>query len=580
MDLGKRMAGAGLVLAVVLSACAPATPGPSGASGSGGGTSAAAQPVTPKRIVATIRSAPASMAKQKTNPPGLVGSVPGLDALEELVHVGLTRNNSDNIAMAVLAEAAPTIENGGWKVFPDGRMETTWKIRPNARWQDGTPITTDDLLFTTMVEQDKEVGIPRNAAYDLVDEITAADKSAITVTWKRPFIEADTMFSSAIALPMPKHLLERHFLEDKDSFLGVPYWTTDFVGAGPYRIRDWVADSHVVALAFDGYVLGRPKIDEIEVKFIPDPNTLMANVLAGVELTIGRTISLDQALQIKDQWKDGSFATRQLGWAAISAQFINSNPAVVTDLRFRRAMVHAIDRGQLKESIMAGQGDIAHSFVSSESQEHRAVESAIVRYDYSPTEAARLLAELGYTRRSDGLAYDATGQALSFVIYTTIQNDIHPKTVAAVADYWKQAGATVEQNIISIQRAMDREYRAQFPAFELIQNNNSLAARDVRRFHSASTPLPENRFQVTGNNSRYKNPELDSFIDRYVTTIPKAERNQALAGIVRIHTENLPIFGLFYFVSPTMIASRLRNVVPRGDTFTEAWNAHEWDVTR
>ena len=40
--------------------------------------------------------------------------------------------------------------------------------------------------------------------------------------------------------------------------------------------------------AFDSYVLGRPKIDEIEVKFIPDPNTLMANMLAGVELTIGR----------------------------------------------------------------------------------------------------------------------------------------------------------------------------------------------------------------------------------------------------------------------------------------------------
>jgi len=379
---------------------------------------------------------------------------------------------------------------------------------------------------------------------------------------------------------MPKHLLEKPFAEDKANFLGIPYWTEEFVGAGPFRIRDWAADSHVVVTANEHYVLGRPKIDEIEVRFIPDPNTLMANMLAGVEVTMGRTISLDQALQLRDQWHEGSFATRQLGWTPINVQFMNSNPPVVTDLRFRRAMLHAIDRAQLKESIMAGQGDIAHSFVSSDTAEYRAVESSIMRYDYDPTRALQLMTELGYTKRGDGLLYDAAGQRLSVEIYTTIQNDIHPKTTAAVADYWKQLGVTVEQNIIPIQRAQDREYRAQFPAFELVQTNNSLVARDVRRFHSASIPLPENRFQVTGNNSRYRNSELDAFIDHYVTTIPKTERMQALAGIVRHQTENLSIMGMFFFVSPTMIANRLQGIVPRGDNFTEAWNAHEWDVKR
>jgi peptide/nickel transport system substrate-binding protein len=564
---------------MVVSACASAAPAPGSVQAPGG----AAERVTsaaPKKVIAVIRSAPASMSKQKTNPPGLVGSVPGLDALEELVHVGLTHNSSDGVLLPVLAEAAPTVDNGLWKVFPDGRMETTWKLRSDARWQDGTPVTTADLLFTTMVEQDKELGIPRNSAYDSIDHVEAVDAATITVTWNRPYIEADTMFGYPIGLPMPKHLLEKAFAEDKANFLGIPYWTDEFVGTGPFRIRGWAADSHVVVTANEHYVLGRPKIDEIEVRFIPDPNTLMANMLAGVEVTIGRTISLDQALQLRDQWHEGSFATRQLGWTPINVQFINSNPPVVTDLRFRRAMLHAIDRAQLKESIMAGQGDIAHSFVSSDTAEYRAVESSIMRYDYDPTRASQLMTELGYTKRSDGLLYDAAGQKLTVEIYTTIQNDIHPKTTAAVADYWKQLGVTVEQNIIPIQRAQDREYRAQFPAFELVQTNNSLAARDVRRFHSSSIPLPENRFQVTGNNSRYRNPELDAFIDRYVTTIPKTERMQALAGIVRHQTENLSIMGMFFFVSPTMIANRLAGIVPRGDGFTEAWNAHEWDVKR
>ena len=129
----------GLVV-ILAGGCAPAAPAPSSVQAPGD-ASERVTPAAPKKVVAVIRSAPASMSKQKTNPPGLVGSVPGLDALEELVHVGLTHNSSDGVLLPVLAEAAPTVDNGLWKVFPDGHMETTWKIRSEARWQDGTPLT-------------------------------------------------------------------------------------------------------------------------------------------------------------------------------------------------------------------------------------------------------------------------------------------------------------------------------------------------------------------------------------------------------------------------------------------------------
>ena len=61
--------------------------------------------------------------------------------------------------MPVLAEAIPSFENGLWKVFPDGQMETTWKIREGARWHDGTPFTSGDVLFTSKLEQDKELPV-------------------------------------------------------------------------------------------------------------------------------------------------------------------------------------------------------------------------------------------------------------------------------------------------------------------------------------------------------------------------------------------------------------------------------------
>src|SRR5205814_5262416 len=185
-------------------------------------------------------------------------------------------------------------------------------------------------------------------------------------------------------------LLERASIEDKTTIFELPYWTTEFVGTGAYRIRDWATDSHAILQANDQYVLGRPKIDEIEIKFIPDPNTLMANVLAGVELTLGRALSLDQALRIRDQWPDGHANTRPYGWVPMSVQFIDPNPPIVGDVRFRRAMVQAIDRQQLVETLMAGQTSIAHTFVNPDLPEYAAIDSSIVRYPYDPRASVQL----------------------------------------------------------------------------------------------------------------------------------------------------------------------------------------------
>jgi peptide/nickel transport system substrate-binding protein len=78
-------------------------------------------------------------------------AVPGTSEIEKLVNSGLTVQGARGPLEPRLAEAVPTTDNGMWRVFPDGRMETTWKLRPNIRWHDGVPLTADDLVFTTTV---------------------------------------------------------------------------------------------------------------------------------------------------------------------------------------------------------------------------------------------------------------------------------------------------------------------------------------------------------------------------------------------------------------------------------------------
>ena len=100
------------------------------------------------------------------------------------------------------------------------------------------------------------------------------------------------MFSGEFAVPLPKHILERPFNEDKAGFTQLPYWTREFISSGPFKLKEFEGQTFLTLQAFDQYVLGRPKLDEIEVRFFQDTQTMTANLLAGAsDMTIGRGIS-------------------------------------------------------------------------------------------------------------------------------------------------------------------------------------------------------------------------------------------------------------------------------------------------
>src|SRR3954468_563463 len=86
----------------------------------------------PKRLRASVMSDPPVLSF-KLNP---VSNVAGVDGLDDLLHVGLSTIDDHSVLQPRLAEAVPSVENGLWTFLPDGRMQTTWRIRPNARWHD------------------------------------------------------------------------------------------------------------------------------------------------------------------------------------------------------------------------------------------------------------------------------------------------------------------------------------------------------------------------------------------------------------------------------------------------------------
>jgi peptide/nickel transport system substrate-binding protein len=562
-----------LMLMMVVACTAPAS-----RSGAGQSADSAGQPAPYKRIATAITGEPRTLSSTLAElTPG--AGVRGLGEVEQLIHVGLANVGDRGVLTPRLAEDVPTIENGLWTLLPDGRMETTWRIRPNARWHDGTPFTTDDLAFTAAIGQDPELPLlRRRLGYSAIESVDVVDPRTITVRWKTPFIEADSLFTHLLAMPMPKHLLGATYAENKASLLELPYWNQQFVGAGPYRLREWVQGSHLVLDAFASYAPGRAKIDEIEVKFIPDPTTRMSNVLGGaVDMTMGLGLSINQGVQLRDQWQDGRLTVSLVNARALHPQLLNPRPAAISEVQFRRALIRAIDRQELVDTLQLGYSEVPDSFLNPTEREFEPTKAAAVHYGYDPRLASQMVADIGYTRGGDGMLRDPSGERLSLQIVSVISGEDNEKAMLSVADYWQRIGITTEMLPIPLQRQNDREYRSTIPGFDLAGGGGGDTSY-LERLRSSQAPTPENNF-VGRNKVRYMSAELDALIDRFFVTVPWDARMDALRPIVHHISDQVVIIQLFYTANPTMIANRIKNVSESLATAAMvSWNAHEWDV--
>ncbi len=558
-----------LLLTLFGSACASPSPRVS---------SPAAGPATlvKKQIVAAILSDPAGLHQEMSNPNPSPVSVPGLAELFVMLDGALTYLDGEYVRRPWLAEAIPSIENGLWTVFPDGRMETTWRIKPGTRWHDGTPVTADDLRFTLDVYRDRETTVYNVPNLGLVEGIEARDPQTAVVTWQQPFIDADTLFGSGVTMwLLPKHILEAPFQESKANFLSLPYWREGFVGAGPFKMQAWEPGSRATLVANDGYVLGRPRIDQIEVQFYTDRGALKAGLLAGVvQVPLStRGLAVEDALEIHDATQEVKVQLGGLlsGVLPMYPQFIDPDPPIVANLQFRRALLIAIDRQEMADTINRGLGPVAHSWVQPDRPEGRAIDGSFVRYGYDPRAATQMIEALGYLKGVDGGLQAADGTKLSVQIQTHQQNSFHVPTSLSVSDSWRRLGLDVQTDILSAAQSLDAKYRAQHPAFLLISMGPLTSPAGY--FRRAAIPVQETNF-TGANMARYGTAEIDGLLERYSQTIPFPERMTVLSEVVRQQTDQVLMLPLFFQGAAYVLGSaRLQNVLAG-----QVWNSHLWEL--
>src|SRR5581483_418302 len=123
----------------------------------------------------------------------------------------------------------------------DGTMVTTYPLHANATWHDGVAFTADDMLFSLQVGMEPGMSAFASPGQSYIADASEPDPHTLRVTWSQPYIGADALFSGLhFPSPLPRHLLEESYRTDRTSLLDLSYWGPDFVGAGPFKLREWI----------------------------------------------------------------------------------------------------------------------------------------------------------------------------------------------------------------------------------------------------------------------------------------------------------------------------------------------------
>jgi peptide/nickel transport system substrate-binding protein len=480
-----------------------------------------------------------------------------------------------------LAAELPSIEKGTWKLNADGTMDTTWKLRPNVKWHDGHPFTSADLMFTYQLNKDPDL-VPPTSATSRMDSVSAPDDLTFVVHWSAPYLiaERDTLVEIA-----PRHLIEDTYRADKARFTGLPYFTTEFVGLGPYRMVKWEPGSHIEVARFDDYYQGRPAFDTIFMRFVPDPSTAIANILAGsvdiIPTSSTEGVDLDSAFDVERRWAGtgNQVVISQTGRVMIAEPQFRPDYTRprngVPNLAVREALLRAIDRQGLAEAMTHERGPVADSYFLPLDPIRPQLESFIPQYPYDPARARQLLGEAGWTPGPDGVYVHSSGERFDIDIWGR-QGGGNDKIISIIGDAWKSVGLAANVMLEPTAQLGDREYESLRPGFLIINPSGSAYYESVAKLHTRSIPTAENRWRGS-NYGAYSNPRVDDLIDRIQETVDPRERIPLHQQLVREHMANVVMLPLYWQVIPVLTLNGVKG--PRQNQKRPTTNIFEWDKT-
>ncbi len=500
-------------------------------------------------------------------------------------HAGLTVYDSESRLIPQVAQRVPSLENGDWKVFADGRMELTWRLRPDVRWHDGTALTAEDYAFGVRVMKDDALPAVRAPQTRLISQLDATDPHTLVVSFRGTHILANVAGPADFAA-VPRHILQEAYEQgDKTAFLNNPYWTREFVGLGPYRLVDWQPGTLTEGAAFDGYFLGPPRIGRIIFRYYGSETSLLAAQLSGdVDMAPMGTFRWEHMLTLRKQWEtDGTGVVLPImdGTRYLTFQFRETAAPWARDLRVRQAIAHMIDKQSLADDFRYGLTRPADTHILPEDPAYQLLEQrGFPRYRFDSARAQQLMADAGWNRGGDGVYRSLAGEPFAIEVRFTGKSDSILEGEILVG-MLNDAGAraTAFSILDAAPSSVKREQRNLFTG--LYAGNFGIAPDPMAKMTSSEIGTQARNWGEGNNYGGYSNPALDELAARFNVTLQEQSRQALLAEMLQLEARDVPNIHLYYDLSTNVASWRkgLRGpgLVPPWQPVS-TWNVHAWEI--
>lgn len=414
-----------------------------------------------------------------------------------------------------------------WQVSSDAKTYT-FKLRRGVKWQDGADLTSADVAFTYTKLSDPKSGSAYATLIPAVERVDTPDPLTAVIRLREP---GPSFLAWTWLGILPKHIWEKEDLKGSE-------YNRKPVGSGPFRLVSWAKGDSMVFEANPIYFKGRPSIDRVILKVVPDLNVAFAALERGeLDSFVFRGLVGGVPWPIVERLKKNpAFVVNEFPVSSIqNVHFYMENP-VLRNLKVRQALAHAIDRQAVINNVLFGKGVIINNPVVSLTFGTELYNPSVRQYEHDPAKANRLLDEAGYPR-------GASGTRFPLAIYGT------PGARAKMNEL-------IRENLraVGIETTMENyewgTYDERFRITKVLGKTGIFSVLSTPKVPNPDDSLGfvySKNAKVSGgrNFSDYINPKLDQLIEESRREGDAAKRAALYKQIQVILAEDLPMFPMY-----------------------------------
>lgn len=485
-------------------------------------------------------------------------------SLCSLIFNGLTKLNERGEVVPDLAER--------WEISDDCLVYTFY-LRRDVLWHDGSPFSAADVVFTVEAMQDPAYqGVPYLAELWRSVEVVKVNSHTVEFTLQEPF--APFLDYTTIGI-LPVHLLIEVPAESLpgDSFNRRP------IGTGLFQVEEINAE-HALLQVNSLFYGPQPYLNKIEFRFYPNYESVLSAYEQGEVQGISRVLP-EYLLEVEAVPGVKLFSAQLTGYTLIFLNLKDPTVPFFQEKLVRQALLYAIDRQELVDRVLKGQGLVAHSPILPETW---AYDNGVVKYEHNPERAEYLLtragwhtpnplpATIGDIEEDDGGAREKGGVKLAFTLLTD-DDPLRVELAREIARQWQTIG--VKATLRTVGSGLVREF--------LIPGEFEALLIDLE-LHGDPDPYPF--WHSTQANSEGQNYagfisyEADKLLEEARCTTDSGRRTELYQRFQEIFADEVPSLLLYYPIYTYAVDEEVKGVQlgPMSDPSDRFRNIAEWYI--